>query len=190
MEQGGCIRRYRTVRSPTGPALFVRSMSSPSPVGPGSWRCLIERTRNWSVTAAIWRQAGIGRMDSHVVPAVILKVASSRLREANKVLPAALGRDVYSATNRHYYLKHKNYVRFEVFTAGTMRNAVFWDIKSHFVPHGRHITSPLLIPASQCHGRFEVFTAVTMKNAIFWDIKTQFVLHRRHITSPLQSPAG
>jgi hypothetical protein len=34
-------------------------------------------------------------------------------------------------------------VRFEVFTAITMKNAVFWDIKFQFVPHRRHITSPL-----------------------------------------------
>jgi hypothetical protein len=27
------------------------------------------------------------------------------------------------------------YVRFEVFTAVTMKNAVFWDIKTQFVPH-------------------------------------------------------
>jgi hypothetical protein len=26
-----------------------------------------------------------------------------------------------------------------------MKNAVFWDIKTHFVPHRRHITSPLQI---------------------------------------------
>jgi hypothetical protein len=71
-----------------------------------------------------------------------------------------------------------------------MKNAVFWDIKPQFLPHRRHITSPLKSPGSQCYVRFEVFTAVTMKNVVFWDIKTQFVLHRRHITSPLQSPAS
>jgi hypothetical protein len=38
------------------------------------------------------------------------------------------------------------YVRFEVFTAVTMKNAVFWDIKTQFVPHRRHITSPLQSP--------------------------------------------
>jgi hypothetical protein len=69
-----------------------------------------------------------------------------------------------------------------------MKNVVFWDIKTQFVLHRRHITSPLQSPA-KCYVRFEVFTAVTMKNAVFWDIKTQFVLHRRHVTSPLQSPA-
>jgi hypothetical protein len=74
-------------------------------------------------------------------------------------------------------------VRFEIFTAVTMKNVVFWDIKSQFVLHRRHTTSPLQSPASQCYVRFEVFTAVTMKNAVFWDIKTQFVPDRRHIMS-------
>jgi hypothetical protein len=40
------------------------------------------------------------------------------------------------------------HVRFEVFTAVTMKNVVFWDIKTQFVLHRRHITSPLQIPAS------------------------------------------
>jgi hypothetical protein len=74
-------------------------------------------------------------------------------------------------------LNLKGFVRLEVFTAVTTKNAVFWDIKTQFVPQRKHIT-------------FEVFTAVTTKNAVFWDIKTQFVPHRKHITSTLQSPAG
>jgi hypothetical protein len=37
--------------------------------------------------------------------------------------------------------------RFEVFMAVTVRNAVFWDIKTKFIPHKRHITSPLQSPA-------------------------------------------
>jgi hypothetical protein len=32
-----------------------------------------------------------------------------------------------------------------------MKNAVFWDIKTQFVPHRKHITSPLRSPT-----RFEV----------------------------------
>jgi hypothetical protein len=71
-----------------------------------------------------------------------------------------------------------------------MKNVVFWDIKTQFLLHRRHITSPLQSPASYCYVRFEVFTAVTMKNVVFWVIKTQFVLHWRHLTSPLQSPAS
>jgi hypothetical protein len=70
-----------------------------------------------------------------------------------------------------------------------MKNDVFWDIKTHFVLHRRHITSPLQSPAGLCYVRFEVFTAVTMKNDVFWDV-TKFVPYRRHITSPLQSPAS
>jgi hypothetical protein len=30
-------------------------------------------------------------------------------------------------------------VRFEVITAVTVKNAVFWDIKTQFIPHRRHI---------------------------------------------------
>jgi hypothetical protein len=45
-----------------------------------------------------------------------------------------------------------------------MKNVVFWDIKTPFILHRRHITSPLQSPASYCYVRFEVFTAVTMKN--------------------------
>jgi hypothetical protein len=39
------------------------------------------------------------------------------------------------------------YVRFEVFTAVTMKNAVFWAVRTQFQPHRRHITSLLQSPA-------------------------------------------
>jgi hypothetical protein len=51
-----------------------------------------------------------------------------------------------------------------------MKNVVFWDIKTQFVLHRRHITSPLHSPASYCYVRFEDFTAVTVKNGVFWDV--------------------
>jgi hypothetical protein len=35
------------------------------------------------------------------------------------------------------------HVRFEVLTAVTMKNAVFWDIKTLFVPHKKYVTSLL-----------------------------------------------
>jgi hypothetical protein len=82
------------------------------------------------------------------------------------------------------------YVRLYFFTMVTVKNAVFWDIKTRLIPHRRHITSPLQSPFGFFYVRFEVFTAVTMKNVVFWDIKTQFVFHRRLITSPPQSPAS
>jgi hypothetical protein len=47
--------------------------------------------------------------------------------------------------NNNY--KHIILVRSEVFTAVTMKNVVFWDIKPQFVLHRRHITSPLQSPA-------------------------------------------
>jgi hypothetical protein len=59
-------------------------------------------------------------------------------------------------------------VRFEVFMVVTMKNGIFWDIKTQFVPHRRHITSPLLL--CYCYVRFEVFIAVTVKNGIFWNV--------------------
>jgi hypothetical protein len=51
-----------------------------------------------------------------------------------------------------------------------MRNVVFSDIKIKFIPHRKHITSPLQSPPGQCYVRFEVLTAVTMKNVALWDI--------------------
>jgi hypothetical protein len=62
------------------------------------------------------------------------------------------------------------YVRFEVLTA-TMKNAVFWDIKTQFVPNGKHLTSLLHNPAGKCCVRFEVLMAVTVNNAVFCDVK-------------------
>jgi hypothetical protein len=50
--------------------------------------------------------------------------------------------------------------------AVTMTNAVFWDIKTLFVPHMRHITYALQGPDVYYYVRFEVFTAVTTKNVI------------------------
>jgi hypothetical protein len=71
-----------------------------------------------------------------------------------------------------------------------MKSAVFWDLKTQFVLHRRHITFPLQSPAGKCYGRFEVSTVVTMKNAVFWDIKTQFAPYRKHNTSSPQRQAG
>jgi hypothetical protein len=50
-----------------------------------------------------------------------------------------------------------------------MKTEVFSDKNIQFVPHRRHITSPLQSPASQCYVRFEIFTAVTIKNAVLCD---------------------
>jgi hypothetical protein len=58
----------------------------------------------------------------------------------------------------------------EVFTPVTMKNAVFWDMRTQFVPHGSHITFPLQSPVGYCYVGFEVFMAVNIKNAVFWDV--------------------
>jgi hypothetical protein len=38
-------------------------------------------------------------------------------------------------------------VRVDVSITATMKNVVFWDIKPQFIPHMKHITSPLQSPA-------------------------------------------
>jgi hypothetical protein len=54
------------------------------------------------------------------------------------------------------YYKHSKYfnkrmyhivVRLEVFAAVNMKNTVFRDMKTHFIPHRKHIMSPLKSPA-------------------------------------------
>jgi hypothetical protein len=45
--------------------------------------------------------------------------------------------DTYSLQN----LAGLFYVRFEVFRAVIMNNAVFWDINTHFLPHRKHYVS-------------------------------------------------
>jgi hypothetical protein len=52
-----------------------------------------------------------------------------------------------------------------------MKNAVYWNIKTHFIPHRRHLTSPLLSPAVSCYVRFVDYTAVTLKVTHFWKVK-------------------
>jgi hypothetical protein len=53
--------------------------------------------------------------------------------EAKLQLRAKLYRNIYRC-------------KIEVSMAVTMENAVFWDIRTHFVPHRRQITSPLQSP--------------------------------------------
>jgi hypothetical protein len=61
-------------------------------------------------------------------------------------------------------------VRIEVLTAVIMKNAVFRYVSTQFVPHKKHITSPLQSPVSSCYIRREVSMVVTMKITVFWDI--------------------
>jgi hypothetical protein len=41
-------------------------------------------------------------------------------------------------------------VRSDVFTAMTMNNVVFWDMKTKFVPHRRHISATELSQLMLC----------------------------------------
>jgi hypothetical protein len=61
-----------------------------------------------------------------------------------------------------------------------MKNAVFWDIYTRFIPHRKHIISPLQSPTGYWYVRFQMFTAVTMKNAEFWDVTLCGFCKNRH----------
>jgi hypothetical protein len=54
----------------------------------------------------------------------------------------AVGRFLVYWEGRHSSDDNECHIRFEIFTALAMKNAVFWDIKSQFVRHMRHVTSP------------------------------------------------
>jgi hypothetical protein len=55
-------------------------------------------------------------------------------------------RDQYTLDKQPTSNEHQ-FVRSEVITAVTMKNVVFWDIKTQFVLHRRHIRSQLQSPA-------------------------------------------
>jgi hypothetical protein len=45
--------------------------------------------------------------------------------------------------NKKSWEELKSFITFEVFMAVAMKNAVFWNIETPFIPHRKHITSPL-----------------------------------------------
>jgi hypothetical protein len=55
------------------------------------------------------------------------------------LLPSQTGQ----ANLQKFSEQSKESVRFEVFTAMTMKYAVFWDIEIQFVPHRKRVISPL-----------------------------------------------
>jgi hypothetical protein len=73
------------------------------------------------------------------------------------------------------------YVRSEVFTAVTMKNAVFWDIKPQFIPHMRHIMSPLQIWGFH-GGDYEEWHLQGYKNPVSTSQETHYV----SVTEPSQ----
>jgi hypothetical protein len=73
-------------------------------------------------------------------------------------------------------------VRFEVFTAVTMKNAVFWNIKTQFVPHRKQYipaTDPSRIILCKICG----FHGGDYEECRLLEYKTQFVPHRKHYVS-------
>jgi hypothetical protein len=88
--------------------------------------------------------------------------------------------EIYSGDVTAKLTSSVTYVRFEVFTAVTTKNSVFWDIKIQSVPHRKHITSFVQGPAGKYYVTFDVSTAVTMKNAVFWDVTLCGSCKNRH----------
>jgi hypothetical protein len=76
---------------------------------------------------------------------ILRAVQNSTLRELDLIITATNPGTVENEVVSDQLIKH---VRFEVSTAVTMKNAVFWDIKTQFVLHRRHITYPLQNPAN------------------------------------------
>jgi hypothetical protein len=82
--------------------------------------------------------------------------------------------------------------KIEVFTAVTMKNAVFWDIRTQFLSptsqETHYVSTTELSRLVLCN--IDVSTTVTMNNSVFWDMRTLFLPHRSHMTSPLQNSAS
>jgi hypothetical protein len=66
--------------------------------------------------------------------------------------------NLYTDEGFRFVIDIFTFVRAEVFMAVTMKNAVFWNIKTQFIPHRSH-KSPLQSQAGYVYVRFEVFTA-------------------------------
>jgi hypothetical protein len=61
-----------------------------------------------------------------------------------------MGIETLLLSNSKNYMRERSgneRVRLGGVTAVTMKNVVFWDIKTHFIPHRRHITSQIQRPA-------------------------------------------
>jgi hypothetical protein len=78
----------------------------------------------------------------------------------------------------------EHYARSEVFTAVTMKNGDFWDVRPCARATWHNIPEDTSLHSHRCENlksyflefvRCEVFMAVTMKNVIFWDV-TMWVL--------------
>jgi hypothetical protein len=68
--------------------------------------------------------------------------------EATEREPSVRGCNWVKPVPKGYKYGDLTHVRFEVFTAVTIKNVFVWDIKAQFVLHRRHITSPLQSPVS------------------------------------------
>jgi hypothetical protein len=69
-----------------------------------------------------------------------------------------------------------------------MKNAVFWDIITHFLIERKHITSPLQSPAGQYYVRFEVLMAGGYEECRLLGYKTPVLTSQKtHYVSATES---
>jgi hypothetical protein len=99
--------------------------------------CLIERR---AMNAELYRTDSLEIKREHIVQKWHKTIVS----------PYILLTDIFILMyHRTYFMANSTetvLLSFEVFTAVTMKNAVFWDIKPQFVRNRRNITSPLQRP--------------------------------------------
>jgi hypothetical protein len=62
-----------------------------------------------------------------------------------------------------------------------MKNAVFWDIKTQFVPHRRHITSLLQSPAGEFYYDLR-YSGGDYVERVLWDVTPRLALVRTDVS--------
>jgi hypothetical protein len=112
------------------------------------WRC---EARGWRLVLRVMSVCAdpeVARMEpgpsQHITAhPPLLDMTSHALRTAGEGLRQTGTDHSRRHTASILTVENTSFVRFKGFTAVTMKNVVFWDIKTKFVPRRRHITSPL-----------------------------------------------
>jgi hypothetical protein len=81
---------------------------------------------------------------------------SQQCHRGNQPTPLQTGHNTRPISGSRITTVTDKFVRFEVFTALTMKNGVFWDKRIKFVPHRKHVsaTEPIRLKlrnTSCCH---------------------------------------
>jgi hypothetical protein len=125
--------------------LWLTGCSCSEHVGSATLPCTC-RSPAWSLT----RNVVFGRRTWNKRTEESRYVCASTWSSSGRTVKAFRSNVCVGGVNTATFDKEKEYkgVRFEIFTVVTMKNGVFWDIKTQSVLRRRHITSPLQSPAS------------------------------------------